>query len=168
MIIGSFEVEPDEARVSVGDRVDYALKWTVPPDQVWRNLDTLHFRLRSGNHTALWLRWDEVGDTFRLCESEGAPGTAHAGDQVVTCGPAVTAGSPDVLETPHVRLYLADTRVVGSGPTGQSVTLHLSLEFLGEAAGHRYRVELAATDDLGRVDDFAEATTVHVWPVKKR
>jgi hypothetical protein len=142
--------------VSVGERADYALTWTVPPDQVWRSLDTIDFRIRSGNDTALWLRWDEVGDTFRLCESRDS------------CGPAVAAGSPEVLETPNVRLYLADTRVVGSGPTGQSVTLHLSLEFLGESAGRRYRIELAATDDLGRADDFAEATTVHVWPVNKR
>ena len=109
-----------------------------------------------GNHTALWLRWNEVGDTFRLCESEDS------------CGPAIAAGSAEVLETPHVRLYLADTRVVGSGPTGQSVTLHLSLEFLGEAAGHQFQLELAATDDLGRADGFTEATTVHVWPVNKR
>lgn len=168
LTIGSFEIDPDDARVSVGDRVDYALKWTVPSDQVWRNLETLHVRLRSGNHTALWLRWDEVGDTFRLCESEGSHGTAHNGDPVVTCGPAAAAGSAGVLETPNVRLYLADTRVVGSGPTGQSVTLHLSLEFLSENGADRYRVELAATDDLGRVDDFAEATTVHVWPVNRR
>ncbi len=156
LTIGSFAVDPDAARVSVGDRVDYALTWTVPPDQVWRSLDTLDFRLRWGNHTALWLRWNEVGDTFRLCESEDS------------CGPAIAAGSAEVLETPHVRLYLADTRVVGSGPTGQSVTLHLSLEFLGEAAGHQFQVELAATDDLGRADGFTEATTVHVWPVNKR
>jgi hypothetical protein len=156
LTIGSFAVDPDGARVSIGDRVDYASTWTVPADQVWRSLDTIDFRLRSGNHVALWVRWNEAGNTFRLCESNDF------------CGPAVTAGSAEVLETSHVRLYLADTRVVGSGPTGQSVTLHLSLEFLDETAGHMYRVELAATDDLGRVDQFEEATTVHVWPVNRR
>jgi hypothetical protein len=166
LTIGTFDIDPDAARVSVGDRVDYAVTWTVPSDLVWRSLETLHIRLRRGNHSAIWVRWDEVGDTFRLCESTGARGQGHADDQVVTCGPGFTAGSPEVLETPEVRLYLADTRVVGSGPTGQSVTLHLSLEFLG-AAAHLYHVELAATDDLGRSDDFEEATTVLVLPVKK-
>ena len=166
LTIGSFDIDPDAARVSVGDRVDYAVTWTVPPDLVWRNLDTLHFRLRRGNYSAMWLRWDEVDDTFRLCEITGKPGVGHAEDQVVTCGPGFAAGSPEVLETSEVRLYLADTRVVGSGPTGQSVTLHLALEFLG-AAAHRYHLELAATDDLRRSDDFEEATTVLVLPVKK-
>ena len=167
LTIGSFEVSPDGSRVSAGERVDYALTWTVPPDRIWRNLQTLDFRLRRGDDSAIWLRWEMAGDIFRLCESTGRPGEGNADDRIVTCGPGFAAGSPEVLETPDVRLYLADTRVIGSGPTGQSVTLHLPLEFLG-AAGHSYLVELAATDDLGQSDDFAEASTVLVLPVQKR
>jgi hypothetical protein len=167
LTIGSFEVDPDDARVSAGDRVDFALTWTVPADRIWRNLQTLDFRLRRGNHSAIWLRWEMVGDIFRLCESIGQPGQGHAEDRIVTCRPGFAAGSPEVHETPEVRLYLAGTRVVGSGPTGQSVTLHLSLEFHA-AAGHSYVVELAATDDLGQSDEFVEASSVLVLPMKKR
>jgi len=61
------------------------------------------------------------------------------------------------LQTPQATLYLAETSVVGSGPTGPSVTLNLSLSFKPQTAGRTFTVEVAATDDLGNQDGFAPA-----------
>ena len=176
MTIGSFEFTPEAARVPVGGRVNYAVTWTVPEGEVWRNLNTIDFRLQKGSKTALWLRWDETANTFSLCENtehhsddnddQDDDGNHHDGNAV--CGPGLPPGNPNVLETQFAQLYLANSSVIGSGPTGRSVTLNLSLSFLEKAAGHRYDVELAATDDFGRRDAFVEATAVHVEKLPKR
>lgn len=55
---------------------------------------------------------------------------------------------------------MAETRAVGSGPTGPSVTLTLSLSFKRRAPGHTYLVEVAAADDLGNRDDFVQTGTL--------
>lgn len=168
LTIGSFDVTPEAASVPVGGRVNYAVTWTVPESEVWRNLNTIDFRLQKGSHTAMWLRWDETANTFSLCENTGHHGRGHEDDGNVVCGPGLPPGNPNVLETEFARLYLANSSVVGSGPAGRSVTLNLSLSFLGNAAGHRYDVELAATDDFGRRDAFVEATSVQVEKLPKR
>ena len=72
------------------------------------------------------------------------------------------------METPLAQVYLSDSRVVGSGPIGRSVTLNLSIAFRDKAAGHLYDVEVAATDDFGRKDDFVRATTVNVEKAGKQ
>ena len=46
-------------------------------------------------------------------------------------------------------MYLAESSVVGSGPTGPSVTLNLDLSLKPEVAGRIYDVEAFATDDFG-------------------
>ena len=168
LTIGSFDITPVAASVPVGGRVNYAVTWTVPEGEVWRNLNTIDFRLQKGSKAAMWLRWNEAANTFSLCENAEHVGRGHEDDDNVVCGPGLPPGNPNVLETQSARLYLANSSVVGSGPTGRSVTLNLSLSFLKEAAGHRYDVELAATDDFGRRDAFVEATTVHVEALPKR
>ena len=181
--IGGFDLSPDDARVHAGEMLSYNVDWTVPAHQVWRNLKTIDFRLRGAHDTLLWLRWDEASNKFSLCR-KGAGGNAghgHSGDSgddddddegngrrahgeasKVVCSPGELPGAMAVLATPFARLHLADTAVIGSGPTGQVVTLKLALSLRGKSAGHHYRVELAATDDFGNQDRFVQASTLHV------
>lgn len=178
--IGGFDLSPDDARVQVGEMLNYTVDWTVPAHQVWRNLKTIDFRLRGAHETLLWLRWDEASNTFSLCHKGGGAnaGHGHSGDSgggddgngpgahvaasKVVCSPGELPGAMAVLATPFARLHLADTVVIGSGPTGQVVTLKLALSLRGKSAGHHYRVELAATDDFGNQDRFVQASTLHV------
>ena len=76
-------------------------------------------------------------------------------------------GGTGILETDLARVRLAESTVVGSGPTGHDVTLGLVVEFLDKAEGHAYKVELAATDDFGGVDKFVRAAQVEVEKLKK-
>lgn len=52
--------------------------------------------------------------------------------------------------------------MVGSGPTGQTVTLKLNLIPGEPAAKHTYVVEIAATDVTGQHAYFAPAGTLRV------
>jgi hypothetical protein len=161
LIIGTFEVSPDDAQVNVGDRQNFVVRWSVPDGSNWHDLSTIDFRLGKGNQIAIWLRWDEFANTFSLCEGR-RNGNGSIDDGVPPeCGAGVSPGSGEVLETSLARLYLAGTSVLGSGPTGPDVTLTLLLSFKDKAAGHLYEVELAVTDDLGHHDAFFDATTVH-------
>jgi len=121
--VGSFDVMPSDAAVAVHERLDYAFTWTVPAPLNWHDLEFLQLRLRDGADVILWVRFDEASRTFSLFNE--ATGQFESGS---------AAGSPSRLQTPHATLYLADTSVVGSGPTGPSVTLNLSLSFEPQAA----------------------------------
>lgn len=170
---GGFDLSPDNARVQAGEIVDYAVTWIVPEGEVWRDLKTLDFRLRQGNKTALWVHWDEASNTFSVCQTVGKNGKGNADDadggpgSDVICTPGELPGSPVVLETPFGRLHLDESSVVGSGPTGRSVTLNLAISLGPKAHGH-YRVELAAADDFGREDDFVHASDLHIRPAGPR
>jgi hypothetical protein len=51
---------------------------------------------------------------------------------------------------------------LGVGPTGPGVLLTLPLSFKPSAAGRTFRVEVAASDDLGNEDPFVEAGTLTI------
>jgi hypothetical protein len=51
---------------------------------------------------------------------------------------------------------------LGIGPTSPSVLLNLALSFKPSVAGRAFVVEVAASDDLGHEDPFAEAGTLTV------
>jgi hypothetical protein len=164
---GGFDLSPDDLQVSRGEKFIYTLDWTVPPNEVWRNLASIDLRLRGAHDTALWVRWDEASNLFHLCSKTSAASAAAAGDvdlpqQSATCGPGALPGSGDVLATPYALLHMADTSVKGSGPQGQSVTLTLGITLIGKTAGHDYKVELAAADDFGNEDRFERAGDLSV------
>jgi hypothetical protein len=160
--VGSYDVAPDNAHVESGETVNYALTWTAPEGEVWRNISSIDFRLRKGNNTALEISWNEAANTFSLCETVG---NGQAEDK--TCTEGELPGSASVLETSVAALHLAQSSVVGSGPTGATVTLNLAVRFKDAAAGN-YTVEVAARDDFGNVDNFFETTRVHVDQAEKR
>ena len=183
---GAFTLSPDAAEVLPGEKLVYALDWSVPANQVWRNLKTIEMRLRGGHGTALWLRWDEASNEFSLCRKAGHAGSDDDDDDdegdskgrsgalaqramsKVICSAGALPGTAAVLSTPFATLHLADTSVQGSGPTGATVSLTLALSFGGKAAGHAYRVELTAADDFGTADRFVAASRVSVEKPGKR
>lgn len=152
---GAFDLSPGKARAHVGEPVYYSLTWTVPEGEVWRNLKTLDLRFREGNRIPLWVHWDESANTFSVCDKSGKK------DSDVQCTAAELPGSAVMLQADSAQLDLAHTTVVGSGPTGRSVTLNLAIIFGKKSPGH-YQIELSASDDLGHNDDFVPASEAQV------
>jgi hypothetical protein len=141
----------------VHERLNYAFTWTVPEPSNWHDLDSLQLRIRDGAETILWVHFDEASNSFSLVKEASG-----------RLGRAFPAGSPARLQSPQATLHLADTSVtpvssvLGSGPTSPSVTLNLALSFKPSARGRTFRVEVAASDDLGNEDPFALAGTLTV------
>ena len=166
LTIGGFDLSPDDAVVENGDTVAFDLVWTVPEGQNWHDLKSIDFRIGGYGNPVLWVRWDEASNTFSLCEKagkdSGSVARANPGDPPATCGPGAAPGSATALATPSAQLLLADTTVVGSGPTGTSVALHLVVSFGPEIKSHSYPVELSVADDFGNTDKFFRASEVTV------
>ncbi len=119
--------------------------------RTWPDLKTLEVRILDNRDHVIWVRWDEQFDLFSLVDpATGAP------------GPPGTPGSPTTFETPFATLFLGNTGSTGTGPSGQSVTLTLSLSFKPLAAGRTYTIEVRATDDDGAVQGFDPAGTLTV------
>lgn len=176
---GNFQLSPADARVRAGDELLYTLVWTVPEGEAWRDLSAIDLRLRDGDHTALHLRWEEASNTFSLCrvgngrrdadgdgdsEDDDSSGfrAGDVDDRRLHCGQAELPGSDVVRGTGLAKFHVAESSVVGSGPSGAEVTLILPLSFTQRAAGRSFDVELAASDDLGHRDRFVKATEVRV------
>lgn len=148
---GTFDLTPTDATVTVGEHLAYAFTWTVPDPLNWHDLEFLQLRISDGADAILSVLFDEASNTFSLVnEATGEIGTGFA------------AGSHKRLRTSRASLYLAETSVVGSGPTGPSVTLNLSLSFKPQLAGRTLVVEVAASDDQGNQDGFVQASTLTV------
>jgi hypothetical protein len=166
LTIGGFDLSPDDAVVENGDIVAFDLVWTVPDGQNWHDLASIDFRIGGYGNPVLWVRWDEASNTFSLCEKagkdSGSVARANPGAPPATCGPGAAPGSLASLATPLAQLLLADTTVVGSGPTGTSVALHLVVSFGPEIKTHSYPVELSVADDFGNTDKFFRASEVTV------
>ena len=160
-ITGAFDLAPDLVQVHADELVVYAVVWTVPDGEVWRDLSIIDVRIRGGK-TALWIRWDEHFNTFSLCERVRGRDDGHDGDRHVSCSAGAAPGGPFVLEGERAQLHLAYTSATGSGTTGPSVTLELGIVFTDKAEGHTWDIELGATDDFGQRDRLGRAGTVRV------
>ena len=163
---GGFDLSPADAQVRLGERLNYTLDWTVPANEVWRNLTSIDLRLRGAHDTALWLRWDEASNLISLCQRASNRGGRNDDDeppsQAAVCSAGALPGSGTVLATPLALLHLGSSSVTGSGPQGQQVRLVLAITLIGKAAGHDYKLELAAADDFGNRDRFTRAGAVSV------
>jgi uncharacterized delta-60 repeat protein len=150
-IRGAFEVGPSEASVRAHDRLNYDFIWTVPDSLNWHDLQSLELRIHDGKESSLWVKFDEATNSFSLFNELSGQFSR-----------SLPAGSAASLQTSDAVLDLAETRVVGSGPTGQTVTLKLALSFKPRAAGRTFVVEVRATDDHGGQDEFTKAGTLSV------
>jgi hypothetical protein len=129
------------------------LKWTHP--ERWRFLDTIDFRIIDDQGSVMWVRFDEPTNTFSLYN----PNSGRYEQPV-------QPGDPERFQTNAATMYLADSPVQGSGPTGPSVTLTYNLSFKPNAAGRTFRVEVFATDDFGNHQGFDPVGTVTVLPLQ--
>jgi len=147
---------PFETSVEVGEHTSYSVEWTVPEPESWHSLDTLEVRLVDAEgedeDEILQFRFDEASNSFRRFHP-------HLG----LFGLPVHPGSHARFESPDVALLLHDTEVIGTGPTGPSVTLNLALRFKPKAAGRTFVVEMKAADDSGSVQGWDQVgrITVH-------
>src|SRR5437867_3078448 len=152
--IGDFVLTPDAGEVQANEWLDYRFTWTLTAG-VWRDLKSLELRLRDpeSGKIPLWVRWQESGNSFELCE---VPGHTDGGGDAkrVKCGPAVAAGTALVLNAPLASLDVSHSKATGSGPTGPSVTLDMRVAFKLGAVKDTYDVEVAAETDAGLRDDF--------------
>jgi len=151
--VGTFELASAEAHFSVvrSPRQSYEFTWTVPAGQVWSDLDALDLRIGDEHDPVLWVRFNEADGTLALIN----PATGEV-------DPSGIADSQGRLQTPKAIVYLQESGVGSSGPTGQSVTLSLSLSFKPVVAGRAYLVEVRAVDDAGNEHDFEPAGTLTV------
>ncbi len=152
--LGTGVLTPSSAELPANGKITYSLQWTVPQGRVWRDLDTLEFRIVHEGIAVAWIRWEETTNAISLRDpvtglftESGQPGSNHN------------------LKAGNVQLDLRHTTVVGSGPTGQSVTLGLALK-LKEPHGVKgpltYRVEAFASDDDGNKQGFDEIGTLSI------
>jgi hypothetical protein len=147
--VGTGALAPDLAAVKIHERLNYSLTWTHP--QQWRLLNTIDLLIADDDGAVLAIRWKEPENTFTLFDPENGKFT-HSG----------VAGSRKHFETPEAVFYLDDSGSVGSGPSGQSVTINYSLSFKPKAAGRTYNVEAFVTDDLGNEQGFDEVGALTV------
>jgi photosystem II stability/assembly factor-like uncharacterized protein len=148
---GTFELQPIEATVDVDAQSRYELTWTVPPPRNWHDLKTVDLRVRDARDYALWVRFFETTNTVALYD----PATGRFGART-------PLGVDGRVETPTAVLHLKESAVIGSGPTGPSVTLALAVSFKAAASGQNYIVEAAATADNGDHDRFVKAGILSV------
>jgi CSLREA domain-containing protein len=150
---GAPRLTPNSATVALEQEFTYTYTWTLPAPRPWRQLSDLQLRLRDpgSNDVPLLVRWDETPNTFRLFNADSGK-----------FEPAGLPGDNNTLAYHGVRFDLSHSAVLGSGPSGQTVTLTIPLILNHQFAGHTFAVEVAATDDNGQRADFAPAGTLTV------
>jgi hypothetical protein len=136
--VGTFELSPTAAAVAPHERLTYTVTWTVPPSLTWRDLQDVQLRVSDDERPVLWVRFNGADGTLRQLNAEGQE-----------VGPARSPGHFGRLQSSDATLYLRDSRVVGSGETGQSVTLSLPVSFRHRAVGRTLGVEVLATGPDG-------------------
>jgi|GEM_PF-3032722 len=151
--VGTVEGVPVDTTTRVGDDVTYGVRWTVPDPKNWHSLKTLDVRLIDEEGAILQLRWDEATNTFSQINT--------ANGQTRKSG---LPGSHVRFNSPEVNLFLKDSEVIGSGPTGPSVLLNLALRFKKQATGRTFTVEARATDDSGIEQGWDAAGEITVLP----
>jgi hypothetical protein len=105
-----------------------------------------------GEPLILWVRFNENKNLIRLYDPD------------LEAWRDGTPGSNVVLENRFVRLNLAGTTVVGTGPLGPSVQVRWEVVFKKAAKGNNYKQYLKITDDEGESTGFDR---VGRWSVLK-
>ena len=147
--VGTFLVTLPDA-IPVVERTIVAVEWTVPTGS-WHVLSELHVRIRDGSDIALWARFDEARGTLGIFK-----------ELQEAFGPERPLGSAAVLASSFASVHLLGSRVRAEGPTAPTMLLELEVRFHGRAAGRTFVVEVAATDDLGNIQEFVPAGTLTV------
>lgn len=152
-LVGASIVTPTALTAVVGESTLLTLTWTRPVR--WRDLATVDLQWRgvdaAGQTTLpLWLRLTEgvmhsdgvtvtntVTNGLTLFDSQGAVAGVGA------------AGESRVLASDTALIDLAQSRIAGTGPEGQSVTLTLALRLKETVASGVFTTTVLASDDNG-------------------
>jgi hypothetical protein len=155
--VGTFVLNPPGTTVTAGDRAKLALDWTVPDGASWHTLQDVQIRLRNFYGTLALIKFHEADKTVSLFN----PDTGQF-------GPAKPMGSDDVLANRYVSILLKTSTVTAAGPNSPTVTLTFDIQFKQGLTGRPVTIEAAASDDFGRVQDFAFAGNLNVRDRKDR
>jgi hypothetical protein len=139
--VGVSTLTPSASTVQDGDKVTFDITWT-DTDNRWVLLKQATVRFaKSDSKDALEIAFDEATRTFSVLKGG-------------KFGPGFAAGAPVELDSSGATLYLQDSRVLGTGPDGPSVTLRLVVAFKPSMRGETLAVQLKLTDDDGHVQGF--------------
>jgi thiol-disulfide isomerase/thioredoxin len=153
--VGVFALTNPAATVPSKQPFVLGLKWTVPGGS-WRELKTLDIRLVDDDGIAIWLRFDQATDSISLFNPSSGK-----------FGPAKPIAVNGTLSHAGASIDLGATTRTTLGPTDPTIMLNLSLTLGKQFAGRRFTVQLAATDDLGNEQGFANAGRITVLGKKK-
>ncbi|MDI1243114.1 MAG: tandem-95 repeat protein [bacterium] len=151
--VGIASMAPTELTVDVGEPFSIDLTWVHP--ERWRLLDEIEFRIVDDEVTAMWVKFEENGTTLPFRQYN--VNSRNYGDPVLP-------GTAIIFDTNLAKMFVADSLVLGSGPTGPRATVRPSLSFKPKAAGRVFRVELFVRDDLGNLQGFDQVGTIAVLP----
>ncbi len=151
--VGIASMSPSELTVSVGERFTIDLTWVHP--ERWRLLDEIEFRIVDDENTAMWVKFKENGTELPFRQYN--VNSRLYGDPVLP-------RADIVFDTNLAKMFVADSRVIGSGPTGLSATVRPSLSFKPKARCRIFRVELFVKDDLGNLQGWENVGSITVLP----
>lgn len=146
---GTFALQPPTSTAKVGEATTLTLQWTVPSGS-WHLLKAVQLRLIDDDGTVLWLKFDEASGTFSLFNENSGK-----------FGPAKSPGKGK-LSSKFASVDLSASAIQGAGPLASSVALSFRITFKKHAGGRTFRVEAAASDDLGHDQPFMPAGTIVV------
>src|SRR5205807_920021 len=152
--VGTFTIAAPQS-VHVEQDAQIAVSWTVPSGG-WRQLSSIKLLLQDEEdpHSFALIKWDEAMETFSLFN----PLTGRFGS-----GKAL--GSDRVLSNGLIDVLLKSSSKQASGPTSPLVTVTFALKFNRAAAGHRFRIEVSARNDMGSRSAFSVGPVVKVNPI---
>jgi len=149
--VGVSTMTPATQTVRPFDPVFVDVQWTHTGGR-WVALKNavIRFAAAAGSE-GLQIRFDEASRTFSVYHPV-----------VNRWSRPLPAGTDDTLHTLEGALVLRDTQVLGTGPTGPSVTLRLALRFSPLARGKTYRASILLEDDDGFLQGFDDLGAVTV------
>lgn len=159
--VGTFALTPSTVNITATQAVTLTLTWTHPTR--WRDLSQVDLQLRQEEVMPLWVRFTEgVTQTAGISTTNSL--TLYNSDG--TAAGAGLLGDMTLLESDTALLDLGQSRVQGSGPDGQAVTLTLAIRLKEATAGKTYTVTLLASSDDGTQQGPNEAGVLTVGPFR--
>jgi len=138
--------DPSSGSSGVGQTQTFITACSDPDG--WHDIATIDFKIAksdgngNGMPIALWVQFNENTGRVRFYNSDSQ--TWSEGEP----------GSNVVLSSRFADLHLAQTSVLGSGPTGLSVQIAWSIVFKNAAVMNNYKQYLKITDDAGLTTGF--------------
>ena len=148
--------DPSNGSSRVGQTQTFTTTCSDPDG--WHNISTIDFKIAksdgqgNGVPLALWVQFDEGSNLVRFYNPDSQSWSEG------------TLGSNVILSSRFAEINLAQTSVLGSGPTGTSVQITWTVAFKDAAVMTNYKQYLKITDDAGLTTGFDK---VGSWSVTR-